>query len=224
MNTLKIERPQPLNEIAADHIREAVIRGDFGLGEQLKEQALTEMLGISKTPIREALATLKHEGLLQGDTQKGVRVFELTASQLSQLCIYRITLETAALDMAFAADPEGLQTRLPEICSAMDTALRDQDYTLYLQLDRRFHDAFFELSGNQFLRDGYQSVSHKVSTLRTHLSQTRSSMDKSYVEHVEIAELLKSGDCEGAKQVLRAQINRGSELAHEVLKPGRRRS
>ncbi len=213
---LKIERPSALCDIAADHIREAIIRGEFHLGEALTETALTQFLGISKTPIREALASLKREGLLEGDPQKGVRVFTLSADQLNQLCLYRFTLETAAVDLALQKDPEGLIQGLSKICENMAAARHSGDFEGYLKLDRDFHDAFFEFSGNQFLQEGYQNVSHKCSTLRTYLSRAPVRIDKSYREHVEIMNLLSEGRYVDAKSVLGVQIDRGSNAIDEL--------
>ncbi|WP_164659564.1 GntR family transcriptional regulator [Tropicibacter sp. Alg240-R139] len=218
VTVLKIERPQTLTDIAANHIREAIIRGDFRLGEALTEISLSRFLGISKTPVREALSSLKREGLIQSDSQKGVRVFTLTADQLHQLCTYRFTLESAAVDLALENDAEGLCKCLNDICASMAEARLSGSFDSYLKLDRDFHDAFFEFSGNQFLKEGYKSVSHKVSTLRTYLSRAPLRTDKSYSEHLEIAKSLKSGRHTEAKQVLSEQIDRGSNALDEIMK------
>ena len=217
VGSLKIERPQALSDIAADHIREAIINGDFRLGEALTENALSNLLGISKTPVREAISSLKREGILQGDSQKGARVFTLTAEQLHQLCVYRLTLETAAIEMAMKADPKGLTMRLQSICDDMSTARDSEDFEGYLKLDRVFHDAFFEFSGNQFLREGYRGVSHRVATLRTYLSLAPLRVDMSYSEHVKIAELLETAQVKEAIEVLREQIDRGSHAIDEIM-------
>ncbi|MDO6800715.1 GntR family transcriptional regulator [Shimia thalassica] len=217
LGSLKIERPQPLSDIAADNIREAIINGDFRLGQALTENALSKLLGISKTPVREAISSLKREGILHGDSQKGARVFTLTAEQLHQLCVYRLTLETAAIEMAMTTDPSGLVKRLQSICEDMSSAREAEDFEGYLKLDRVFHDAFFEFSGNQFLREGYRGVSHKVATLRTYLSLAPLRVDKSFSEHVKIAELLKATRVQEAIEVLGEQIDRGSHAIDEIM-------
>ncbi|MDO6481332.1 GntR family transcriptional regulator [Shimia thalassica] len=215
---LKIERPQSLSEIAADHIREAIILGDFRLGDPLTENALSKLLGISKTPVREAIAALKREGILQGDSQKGARVFTQTPEQLHQMCVYRFTLETAAVRMAMKVDPEGLILRLEIICQDMTKARDTHDFAGYLKLDRHFHDAFFEFAGNQFLREGYGGVSPKVATLRTYLSLAPKRVDTSYDEHIQITQMLKASRIEDALNILHEQIDRGSHAIDEITK------
>ncbi len=212
-----IERPKALSEIAADYIRNAIVSGEFKLGEALTEKALAGLFGFSTTPVREAIATLKREGLLQGVSQKGAYVFTLTEAELSQLCTYRFALETTALDLAAQADPDGLARSLNRICGRMDIARKDGDFEQYLALDRAFHDAFFKASGNPFLDDGYLCVSNKVATLRMYLSRGLRRIDKSFDEHVEITRLIEAGRFEDAKSVLWTQIERGSN-AHEELR------
>ena len=81
-NSIKqISRPKSLTEISVEHIREAITKGDLGLGHPVSESALASSLGISKTPVREALAQLKIEGLVKIFPQKGTFVF--TAETLS---------------------------------------------------------------------------------------------------------------------------------------------
>lgn len=212
-----IERPKALSEIAADYIRHAIVSGEFKLGEALTEKALSGLFGFSTTPVREAIATLKREGLLQGVSQKGAYVFTLTEAELSQLCAYRFALETTALDLAAQANPGGLARSLKRICSGMDDARIDGDFERYLELDRAFHEAFFTASGNRFLEDGYLCVSNKVATLRTYLSRGLQRVDKSFDEHKEIARLIEAGCFDDAKAVLWSQIERGSN-AHEELR------
>ena len=217
MQTAKLERPKPLSEIAADYIRRAIIQGEYKLGENLTESALSEQMGISKTPIREALATLKREGFLQGISQKGTHVFTLTAEELLQLYDYRYTLEAAALDIAAKRDNKALCQRLESICAEMETARAPEHFNDYLRLDTEFHDAFFICSGNKYLHDGYSSVGDKIATLRTHLSRKPLRVEKSFAEHVEITRLIARDEPENAKAILREHIDRGQNAYDELL-------
>ena len=217
MQKAKLKRPKSLSEIAADHIRSAIIQGEYGLGENLKESALSNKMGISKTPVREALATLKREGLLQSVSGKGTHVFTLTADELKQLFIYRYTLETAALDIAFATDAKTLGERLGVICKEMEAARSTEKFNEYLQLDTDFHATFFIVASNKYLRDGYSSLSAKIATLRTHLSRKPHRVEKSFKEHNDIATSIAQGNLEAARDVLRQQIDRGQDAYDELL-------
>ena len=79
---MQIKRPNSLSKIAEDHIRESIVRGRFRMGESLLEVKLSDAMGISKTPIREALAALNLQGLVQIIPQRGAFVFSLSSRKL----------------------------------------------------------------------------------------------------------------------------------------------
>ena len=87
-----IKRPDSLSKTAEEHIRKGIISGAFGLGESLQEAKLSSAMGISKTPIREALAALNLQGLVQIIPHRGAFVFTLSQQDVIQLCQYRLIL------------------------------------------------------------------------------------------------------------------------------------
>lgn len=205
----QIERPQSLCAIAVENIRNAIISGHYGLGEALSENSLTASLGISKTPIREALVLLKHEGLVTVVPQKGTFVFTMSISDVGQLGLYRFALESAALDEAVELHLEALLTSLSKCCDAMATAREKGALDRYLRLDNDFHATIVQYCDNRYLQDGYQSIAGKVAALRTHLSRHPTHTDKSMGEHVEIVRLLQSGKIRSVKAILKRHLTRG---------------
>ena len=97
----QITRPKSLFEMAAPYIRQAISKGQLKLGQRISENDLASSLGISKTPVREALAKLKMEGLVHVFPQKGTFVFTLTEKEVVDICELRYTLESTALAFAF---------------------------------------------------------------------------------------------------------------------------
>ena len=95
----RISRPPSLAETVLDRLRADIVRGALGLGELLSERVLAEKLGVSKTPVREALAQLRQEGLVRIVPQRGAYVFSLSAPEVIAICEFRQTLEAAALRM-----------------------------------------------------------------------------------------------------------------------------
>ena len=113
-----------------ERVRAAILDGDLAPGSVMSQVALAEELGISRTPLREALRMLQSEGLVEGEPNRRVRVAPISAKDLEELCVIRITLESEALrlsvpamtsediarlegymaEMAHFADDEGLPT------------------------------------------------------------------------------------------------------------------
>ena len=214
---MRIKRPDSLSKTAEEHIRQSIIRGTFRLGESLQEAKLSAAMGISKTPIREALSALKLQGLVQIIPQRGAFVSNLSRDGVEQLCRFRLILEAAALDQGFDENPVALITELEDLVSKMSEARKADAFEQYLELDADFHDAFFRHCGNIYLQDGYQKVSDIVRTMRTHLSKHPERTAKSFEEHVAITTHLNEGKVKAAKTVLKRQITRGERSYADLI-------
>src|SRR5690606_32899272 len=95
-----IERPESLTESVIKRLRAAIVSGDFALGQPLSERQLAELLEVSKTPVREALAQLRLEGLVRIQPQRGALVFTLSQREVVEICELRQALEASALRRA----------------------------------------------------------------------------------------------------------------------------
>ena len=166
----KLQRARTLTEQAADEIRARIIRGNFELGEALSENMLAAELGVSKTPVREALLQLKREGLVDIQPQRGSFVFQMNAQEAVELSELREILETAAVLRALERDPAALAAALTRIVGQMRTAIEGDDFPGYRDLDADFHQAIVDHCGNGFLKESYAGITFRVQTLRTRLS------------------------------------------------------
>ena len=138
-----LARPPSLAEAALTRLRTYIVRGEFGLGELLSERVLAERLGVSKTPVREALAQLRLEGLVRIVPQRGAFVFSLSAPEVRAICEFRQTLEAAALRSSFGRNADALVASVAKTVEAMDRARARGDRKAYLDADTAFHEAFF---------------------------------------------------------------------------------
>ena len=122
-----LKRPKSLTEQAADEIRARIVSGEFPLGTPLSENALAGLLGVSKTPIREALLQLKMEGLVCIQPQRGTFVFDMSARQVEELGELRETVESGALALAARRNAPALIAALRAGHREMEAALQATD-------------------------------------------------------------------------------------------------
>ena len=120
---MALERPRSLRELALEHLRDSIVDGSLKMGQVLSERKISEELGVSKSPVREALAQLRDEGLVSIEPQKGARVFSLSEPEVSQICDFRQAIETAAFELALARDPAGLAKEMRRVVGEMERAL-----------------------------------------------------------------------------------------------------
>lgn len=200
--------PPSLTDFAVDRIRSAIVAGSLRLGQQISEAALAQSMGISKTPVREALVRLQRQGLVEIHPRKGTFVFMMTPRELAEICDCRTIVETAALRLSMERDRAALVATLADVAARMEKAWSRGDERSYRLLDTQFHLAFLDHCGNRYLQQAYELVSSKMAALRNRLSAHADHMRKSYDEHVEMARLLATGDAEAAIHILEGHIGR----------------
>ena len=206
MNAL--ERPKSLTELVTAALRERIVTGEFELGKQLSEARIAKDLGVSRTPVREAINRLEMDGLLKVEHQRGSFVFNLRPDELAELCDARVCLETTALTDAIRRNPDTLYARLSDCVSHMTAARRAGNDTAYLARDTEFHQHLFDCADNRFLNDAYQAIAHKMAAIRNRLGRHPEHMEKSYREHIELTEAVGERDTARALKILKDHIDR----------------
>ncbi len=203
-----IQRPRSLSATVLDQVRASIVRGDFDLGAPLSERQLSESLGVSKTPVREALAQLRLEGLVKIYPQRGAFVFTLSAREVVDLCELRLVLEAEAMRLAFARNPDNLVKGLGKVAARMEKAREAKDLREYLDADTAYHQVLFDACGNPLFAEAYGMHSGKIAALRKHLATKPFHTDLSFGEHLEMLNLIKGNQIEAAEDVLEKHICR----------------
>ncbi len=204
-------------------IREAISDGSLSLNEPLREERLASALGVSRTPVREALVRLTAEGLVELDESGGVRVSALSADDLDEVFALRGALESMALRYACETRDEAGLEELRRIHGASADAVAADDVERLLELNTQFHAALNSLSGKrrlqnliELLRD--QSRRYRVLALYDE-SERRTSVD----EHGRLIELVAAGDANGAVGLLRTHFERPRQRLVTYVGPARSR-
>lgn len=218
MKNLRIEQPRSLADIVADRLRKAIIDGDFGLGEAIREEMLAETFGVSRTPVRDALIQLEQQGLVRIQSKRGSSVFSPSVADVARICDYRKMIELNALAMALERDRKGLIARLEKVIADMDEARDRGDAVAYGHLDTAFHQAFVDFSGNPYVIDAYQLVSGPIAALRTHLTRPIEQLrEQSLREHKLFLEHARAGDLDSVRTLMDHHVDRTAEIYISVL-------
>jgi len=205
MQRLRTERLK-LSDFARDAIRDRIISGFFRMGRRLPESELAELLGMSKSPVREALLQLESEGLVEMPPDRTAHVFSMTPASIAELGELRQILEREATQLAMARNCEALAQSLADIIDDMRAALDSEDAARYRLLDRDFHAAIFELCGNGYLKSNYAMLSFRIQALRNWLSRESELNRISLSDHVDLARCVQQGDTDGAQAILHKHI------------------
>lgn len=189
-----------------NRIREDILSGKYNRNEELKEAAIGNELGVSRTPVREALRQLELEGLVNIIPNKGAYVTGISIKDISDIYVIRSYLE--GLCARWACEHISVQQieQLEEIVYLSEFHAKKEHHEQLLELDNKFHDLLYEASGSLILEHVLSDFHHYVQRVRkVTLSYTARAVD-SNAEHTAILKALKLKDCEKAE-----------ELAHEHM-------
>ena len=208
---MPLTRPKSLKELALEHLRESIIDGTLEMGQPISERGISADLGVSKSPVREALAQLRDEGLVDIEPQKGARVFSLSRDEVAQICDFRQAIETAAFELALERSPEGLAVDMQDTVDQMKAAQKKGDTKAYLALDTAFHQLIFKHADNVYLAASYARYVGKIAALRNHLSALPLHTELSFEEHEKLAVAVRKRDIAEIRELLSLHIGRNRE-------------
>ncbi|MFE4578479.1 GntR family transcriptional regulator [Streptomyces chartreusis] len=210
--------PAPLKQPpAADrvytHVKQGVLDRRYEGGTLLTEGELAEAVGVSRTPVREALLRLEVEGLIKLYPKKGALVLPVSAQEIKDVVETRILVEEHAARKAVPAQP-GLIERLEELLARQKEQAAAGDLAAAAVTDRCFHAEIVRSGGNEILSRLYDQLRDRQ--LRMGVAVMYSHPDriaKTLVEHEEILQALRSGDTEAAVGLVHRHIDWFSHLA-----------
>lgn len=197
-----------LREQIADHIRNDVLCGRLAEGERLNELELSRRFGVSRTPIREAMQQLMHEGFLDGRRNVGMNVAARPLDSIQELVVpIRRSVETFALRSYFASLTEDDFTRWTAILEKMRLACLADDYQAIAEQDIIFHRSIVHRAGQKDLDKLWSSI---VARIRHHFAETQQRIYTQaisiYDEHIRIIEVFRKGDVDAAVEALAQNI------------------
>ena len=214
-------------DLAYRRVRGLILSGDLAPGAVLPQAALAQTIGMSTTPLREALRRLKQEGLVDLDAHRDARVRPLDAAEARDLLELRRSLDPLAATLAAQRRTE---TDLAEIATALDglDALADHPSAAQLESHHRFHAAIHRASHNALLVETLDGLWVKTDRYRRHgLEAGRSDeeRDARATEHRLLFEAVRDGDAEAAAELMRRHVETslGARSADRLADPERPR-
>jgi len=209
----------PLWERIYRRLRGAIQRGEFDPGTRLVEQRLAEELGVSRTPVREALYRLEREGLVTKVPHKGIVVREQDPEELKEVLELRGLLEGYAAALAAKKGDEELFDELEEILKRSEEALEKNDIDELVKLNTQFHETLYRRCGNHKLLELIKDLRDQFFRFRTSILRIKGMPRVSIEDHYKMLELMRKGESQAVEKLVREHIGRGKErLLREINK------
>ncbi|CAM3534377.1 GntR family transcriptional regulator [Halomonas casei] len=216
---LHIGSVQSLTDIVTERLQAAIINGDFALGEKISEEALSLQFGVSRTPIRDALARLQTVGLVIVKPKRGSFVFKPSNADVIDICDFRFMVELQAAKRSFYNKPMKLAKSLTHITQKMHIAMENNNAFEYSKCDNAYHQIFFEYCNNKYLSSAFTLVNSRIAALRLSITSPQSDLRKiSFIEHQKMIDHLRDNQILAFEKTLYEHINRTQEIYIMALK------
>lgn len=207
----------PLRDVVFETLRAAILKGDFKPGERLMEQQLAEKLGVSRTPIREAIRMLEQEGLAVTTPRKGAEVAKMTLKGMEDVLEIRSVLDDLAVRLAADRITEEQLEELRREKDRFEVATASGDVKTLAEADVRFHDIIYEATSNPKLINLLYNLREQLYRYRVEYLKDSKNYPNLIHEHKEIVESLEARDRKRVMAVMREHVENQAAAVREVI-------
>ena len=197
----------PLRDVVFNTLRQAIITGEFAPGERLMEIALANRLGVSRTPVREAIRKLELEGLVVMIPRKGAEVAKITEKDLRDVLEVRSSLEELAAELAAERMNDEVKEKLEKALKGFEEAIESDDNAAVADSDVDFHDVIFEATGNARLIQIINNLREQMYRYRLEYVKDTEYHTVLLNEHRELAKAMVEGRKEDARKIMKRHID-----------------
>ncbi|NLB52577.1 MAG: GntR family transcriptional regulator [Syntrophomonadaceae bacterium] len=215
---VNLESYKPLRELVLEAIREAIINGVLKPRERLMEIQLAEELGVSRTPVREALRKLELEGFIVMVPRKGAYVADMSMKDVADVFEIRIALEGLAAALAAERITDEELEEMERHLVEKAEAIAKHDMEKLVEIDTKFHEALYGASRNERLIVIISNLREQIQRFRTSSLAMPGRMKQSLDEHRGIVEAIQSRDILMARQAAQEHIENAESILIESLK------
>lgn len=194
-----------------DEIEKNILNGVYPEGEKLIEGKLSETLGVSRTPVREALRQLELEGLVKLIPNKGAVVVGISRKDIEDIYDMRIVLEGMAGRLAAENITDGQIARLEQILDLQEFFVAKEDYVEAWKLDTQFHQLLFRASGNRMLSHTLSDFHHYIQRARQLSFEAKGRSEHVVEEHRNICDALKKHDAKAAERLVSEHVRKAKQ-------------
>ncbi len=214
----KIINKTSLTDDICEYLRSSIFTFQFKPGDQINESKLIKELGISRSPIREAIRVLEGEGLIERIARKGVFVKKITLKEVKNIFSIRAVLEALAAEQAAPNFTDKDLLYLERIFTKMKQAVSKINYKSYMKLNFEFHQSFRRIADNRNLEKLIENLGRQSSGFLFTTVSLSDSLDASLNEHKKILDAFFKKDPNLAAKMVKEHVTKGGKRAQKFFK------
>lgn len=215
MLNFDIQNHRPLREIVYEELKLLILTGKISPGMRLMEEELAEDMGVSRTPIREAIRKLEKEGLITIEPRRGAYVSQISTKDMVEILEVRQNMEGLAAELAAQRMTDEDKEKLREIAKNYESAVAAGDMAEMIRCDTAFHHIIVEATQNRILIQMVEQLQEMVLRFRYIYYDNFKRAEQMLTEHQAIYEAIADGDTEVARESANIHIDRLKSLILE---------
>ncbi len=215
---VNLDSYQPLREVVCETLRDAIRKGILEPGERLMEVQLAEELGISRTPVREAIRKLEQEGYVIMMPRRGTYVSDVSVRDIKEIFEIRSALESLSTGLAARRiEPEELET-LQSLLTEIEGYIEENDIDKIVETDIKFHGLLYQVSRNERLVGIVSNLKDQLARFRTLSMSYPGRLRETLEEHRDMVEAIADGDAGGAREAAERHMEHAEETLLKALR------
>lgn len=218
LGPIQLDSYQPLREVVCETLRDAVRRGILQPGERLMEIQLAEDLGVSRTPVREAIRKLEMEGYVIMMPRRGTYVADLSIRDINEVFEIRTSLESLASGLAAERINEDELEKLQRLLVEIGAYIKSGDMESIVRTDTEFHDLLYQASRNTRLAGIISNLREQLTRFRTTSMSFPGRLKATLEEHRKIVEAIAQGDEKAARKAAEHHMEKSEQTLLASMK------
>ena len=218
MEPINLDTYQPLREAICESLRNAIKNGKLKPGERLMEVQLAEELGISRTPVREAIRKLEQEGYVIMLPRRGTYVSSVSVHDVQEIFEIRTALEKLSTGLAARRIENDELEQLQKLLTKIEGYIEKRDIDNIVKTDIEFHDLLYHVSRNERLSGIISNLKEQLARFRTLSMSYPGRLEETLEEHREMVEAIASGDVEAAREAAERHMVRAEETLLKAMR------
>ena len=191
----------PLRDVVFNTLRKAILKGELKPGERLMEIALAERLGVSRTPVREAMRKLELEGLVVMIPRRGAQVANITEKDLNDVLEVRMALENLSIENACKKMTEEQLAELKKAAKVFEATMEEGNLVKLAEADVAFHEVIYQSSDNCRLNQVLNTLREQIYRYSVEYLKEEETRKLLVKEHDEIYEAIRNRDVKTAQEI-----------------------
>lgn len=217
LKQIPLDSYRPLRDVVVDNIRQAIISGQFPAGMRLMELQLAEEMGVSRTPVREAIRKMELEGLVVMIPRRGAYVADISIKDINEVYEIRTALDVLAAGLAAERIGDDEIREMKTLLDADKPLVAAKDYPWIIENDTAFHDIIYKASRNRRCMNIISNLREQITTIRGRSMPYPGRLDDMIREHQAIYDAIAQRSVDKAQKAVRTHMENAERTLLKVI-------